>query len=69
MESIHIYIDDIVSTSYQGISQKVLLQPCGVFDKLAFEREDQSHGVTIKGYYSENGLFDRIHKSIKNNVF
>ena len=35
-------MDVIVSKMSQDVSQEVLLHPCGIFDKLKFDREYQT---------------------------
>ena len=44
---------------YKGLkllSQEVMFHPCGIFYKLAFERDDKSLGLMIKVYHTDNGV-------------
>ena len=56
--SIHSDVDATVLERSQGVSQEVVFQPCGIFDKLTFEREAQSQGVVIKRYRTDNGVYN-----------
>ena len=58
MESIHSYVYANVSGSSQGVSQEVMFQTCGLFDKLTFEREYQNNVVVTNGYNNYNGVFN-----------
>ena len=49
---------DYVSV-YVSINHQVDLSATEIVKaKLTFEREDQSHGVVIKGYHTDNGIFN-----------
>ena len=46
-------------SSYASIKHQVDINTTEtVKAKITFEREDQSHGVVIKGYHTDNGIFN-----------
>ena len=52
-----VFIDHV--SSYVSIKQKVAINATEtVKAKLTFEREAQSQGVAIKGYHTDNGIFN-----------
>ena len=50
----------IVTEIFQGISQEVVLQPCGISDNLTSERYYQSQVLVIKGYHNENSVIRHL---------
>ena len=54
-----IFIDH--ASGYVSIKHQVIIKATENFKaKLVFEREDQSQGVVIKGYNTDNGIFNAL---------
>ena len=52
-----VFIDH--ASGYVSIKHQVAINTAkNVKEKLTFEREDQSQIVVIKGYHTDNGIFD-----------
>ena len=52
-----VFIDH--ASGYASIKQQVAINATeNVKAKITFEREDQSQGVAIKGYHTDNGIFN-----------
>ena len=52
-----VFIDH--ASGYVSINHQVDINTTeNVKSELTFEREDQSQGVVIKGYHTDNGIFD-----------
>ena len=47
------------ASSFMSINNQVHINSTETIkEKLTFERESQSQGVTIKGYHADNGVFN-----------
>ena len=54
-----VFIDHV--SGYVSIKQQVAINATEtVKEKLTFEREAQSQGVVIKGYHTDNGIFNAL---------
>ena len=60
MVIINIYVGDILSERSQGVSQEFVFYPCGIYNKIAFERGRSNSRSGVSEYHTDNVVIRHI---------